>query len=165
MATMPPSDRSRPPRRLPLLVGIGVLAVAVVAVVWLIWPLDGDASGARPVVHPDPARAQRIASADPAAGERLTQQLCRACHTFNRSGMLRVGPNLWDIVGAPKARVEGFGYSAALTRAGGVWSEGELDRFLSDPHGVMPGNSMSFEGLRNAEQRADLIGYLRTLHD
>lgn len=159
------SDRPRSPRRLPLLVAAGVLVLAVAVAAWLVWLPDGGATGPRPVVHPDPARAQRITMADAVAGERLTRQFCLACHTFNRGGVQRVGPNLWDIVGAPKARVEGFGYSLALARAGGVWNEGELDHFLSDPHGVIPGNSMTFEGLRNAEQRADLIGYLRTLHD
>ncbi len=160
-----PPVRPASPRRLPFLAVASVLAIAIIAAAVLIWLPSGSASGPRPVVHPDPARAQRIATADTAAGEQVARRSCLSCHTFTRGGMLRVGPNLWDIVGAPKARTEGFGYSPALARAGGVWSEGELDRFLSDPHGVIPGNSMAFEGLRNAEQRADLIGYMRTLHD
>ncbi len=145
-----------------LLAGAALLAALAVALFLVLG--QGGAGGPGPVVHPDPVRAERIAAADLAAGERLAQQ-CVVCHGLGRSGLQRSGPTLWAIVGAPKARIEGFGYSPALARAGGVWTEGELDSFLTDPHGFMPGNAMPYDGIRNPDQRADLIGYMRTLHD
>ncbi len=90
---------------------------------------------------------------------------CNACHTYEQGGGDKIGPNLWNIVGQPKAAVEGFSYSASLSSAGGNWSYDELFAFLSDPKGVMPGTKMTFAGLKKPAQAAAAIAYMRTLSD
>ena len=89
---------------------------------------------------------------------------CTACHTFNEGGANRVGPNLWDIVGRPIAAGDGFNYSGALAeRSEETWSYENLDAFLANPRGWAPGTKMAYAGLRSANDRAELIAYMRGL--
>ena len=109
-----------------------------------------------------------LASADPAAGEAVFKR-CAACHTGEQGGPNKVGPNLWGIVNRPVASHEGFSYSGAMKEfsEGGqnTWTYDHLDHFLTNPKGLVPGTAMSFAGLKNVEDRANLIAYLRTLSD
>ena len=105
-----------------------------------------------------------VAAADPAAGERNFRQ-CAACHTVDQGGANRVGPNLWDVFGADVGHHEGFNYSQALLSIEGIWTVDKLDAYLEDPRSFAPGNRMAFAGLRNAEDRAAMIAYLRSLSD
>lgn len=105
-----------------------------------------------------------VANADPAAGEKISKR-CVACHSFEQGGPNKVGPNLWDIVGAPKGHIEGYNYSNAITDLGGEWTYEDLDKFLESPRGYAPGTKMTFAGLRNPEDRANLIAWMRTLSD
>ena len=109
-----------------------------------------------------------LASADPAAGEAVFKR-CAACHTPEQGGPNKVGPNLWDIVDRPVASHEGFSYSGAMKEfaEGGqnTWTYDHLDHFLLNPKGLVPGTAMSFAGLKNVQDRADLIAYLHTLSD
>ncbi|HET8727289.1 MAG TPA: cytochrome c family protein [Alphaproteobacteria bacterium] len=105
-----------------------------------------------------------LANADPAAGEAQTRA-CQACHSFEQGGANKVGPNLWGVVGAPVASHEGFNYSGAMTEHGGEWTYEELNGFLHAPRDWIPGTAMSYAGLKNDEDRADLIAYLSTLSD
>lgn len=90
---------------------------------------------------------------------------CLACHTFEKGGPNRVGPNLWNVVNRARASEAGFNYSAAMKGKGGNWSFDELNKFLSNPRGYIPGTAMTFAGVSKPEQRADLIDYLHTLAD
>lgn len=99
------------------------------------------------------------------AGRAATEENCTVCHALYRGDPFRVGPSLWEIVGAEKARMDGYAYSQALANAGGQWTEGELDAFLADPHGFMPGTRMTFSGLSSPETRQDIIAFLSTLED
>ena len=85
---------------------------------------------------------------------------CQSCHTLNEGGRHTVGPNLHGIVGAEAAAAEGFNYSRQLTEAGLVWDVDTLDTWIENPRAMVPGNRMSFVGLRDAEDRRDVIGYL-----
>jgi cytochrome c len=105
-----------------------------------------------------------IASADPAAGEKLFLR-CKACHTTDKNGRHRLGPNLWGVVGHDKASKPGFRYSPALTKLPGDWDYAALDGYLENPGKTAPGNRMAFPGLKDAAQRAAVIAYLRTLSD
>ncbi len=97
---------------------------------------------------------------DPDRGRRVFGQ-CMACHVV-QEGMNRVGPSLYNVVGRAAASVESFrGYSQAMKDSGIVWTEETLDPYLENPRAVVPGGSMAFAGLRNPQDRADVIAYLR----
>jgi len=105
-----------------------------------------------------------MANASVEKGQATAKQ-CQACHTFEKGGPNRVGPNLWGIVGRQRASEAGFNYSAAMKAKGGAWSFGELYAFLASPRGVIPGTNMTFAGLTRGQQRADVIDFLHTLAD
>lgn len=90
---------------------------------------------------------------------------CVVCHSLDKGGPSRVGPSLWGIVGAQKGRIKGYGYSLALAKAGGTWTEKDLDEYLSAPSKFLPGTSKTISGLADAKQRAELIEYLSKLKD
>jgi cytochrome c len=100
---------------------------------------------------------------DAEAGQRVFNQ-CRACHTINQGGRSGVGPSLFGVWNRAAAAVEGFRYSTPMREraaAGLVWNEENLRAYITDPKSVVPGGSMSYVGLRNEQQRNDLIAYLR----
>jgi cytochrome c len=125
-----------------------------------------DQPGATETAKPEPAEpiAVRLASSDVGKGQAAAKQ-CAACHTFEKGGPNRVGPNLWGIVDRAKASHEGFNYSAAMKAKGGNWTYDDLDHFLAGPKAWLPGTSMGYAGLARGGQRADLINYLHTLSD
>ncbi len=85
---------------------------------------------------------------------------CVACHTIDKGGRNGLGPNLHGVVGRKVASVEGFAYSPAIKAKGGVWDEAALDSYITDPRAAVPGNKMVFVGIKDAEKRKALIGYL-----
>ena len=105
-----------------------------------------------------------LAKASVEKGEASAKK-CAACHTFNKGGPNRVGPNLWGVIGRDKASIAGFNYSAAMKAAKGNWTYDDLNKYLHNPKGYIPGNTMSFAGLTRDSERGDVIGYLRTLAD
>ncbi len=105
-----------------------------------------------------------LAAADAGAGQGLSRA-CSSCHTFDKGGANRIGPNLWDVVNRSLASTDGFNYSSALSDRGGDWSYEALDGFLTAPKEWASGTKMSFAGMRSAEDRADLIVWLRSLSD
>jgi cytochrome c len=107
--------------------------------------------------------APLLAKADPAAGESVFKKLCTACHTANDGGKAGVGPNLYGVVGGPHAHMEGFSYSAGLKAKTGPWTFDELNEWLHKPSAYAQGTRMTFAGINNDQQRADVIDYLRTL--
>jgi len=122
-------------------------------------------SGGEPASDVPPI-AVRLATADVAAGERSLAK-CRACHTFDEGDARRTpGPNLYGIVGAPVAHLEGFSYSAAMKEKhdeGQTWTFEYLDEYLFAPRTVIPGTAMTFAGLKRDDERTNVIAYLRTL--
>ncbi|HXL48909.1 MAG TPA: cytochrome c family protein [Xanthobacteraceae bacterium] len=107
---------------------------------------------------------QLLANADMKRGENSAKK-CQACHTFNKGGRNLVGPNLWGVVGRPRASEAGFNYSAAMKAKGGNWTIEELNQFITNPRGSIPGTNMTFAGISRGSERADVIAYLNSLSD
>ncbi len=122
------------------------------------------ATGAAPAAEPANAALAMLASTDAAAGKKVFKK-CKSCHSAEKGGKNKVGPNLWDTVGRAKAAAAGFGYSGALKGLGGAWTYQDLDGFLADPKGFAKGTKMGFRGLKKAKDRAAIIVYLRSLSD
>ena len=107
----------------------------------------------------------RLAKASVDKGKNLARQ-CQVCHTLEKGGPNRVGPNLWNVVDEPRGTGRnGFNFSAAMKAKGGKWTFEELDKFLTNPRGYIPGTAMTFAGVKNPQQRADVIDFLHTLSD
>ncbi len=93
-------------------------------------------------------------------GEKVFQA-CAACHALE-PGVHRVGPSLAGAVGRTAGSAEGFRYSKAMKQADFAWTPEKLDAYLADPNGTVPGNRMPFPGLKDPQDRADVIAYLKT---
>ena len=110
------------------------------------------------------ATAAPAGAADPGRGEQVFRK-CAACHTVEKGGARKIGPNLWGIVGAPVGASEGFRYSKAMTAFGGSWTPERLDAYLAKPRALVKGGSMSFVGLKRERDRADVIAFLNRMGD
>ena len=121
----------------------------------------GEAPAAVPV-------AELLANADANAGAAVFKK-CTACHSGEKGGPNKVGPDLWDIVNRPIGTHEGFSYSAAMKEfsQGGsvVWDFDHLNHFLASPKGYIKGTAMGFAGLKKDDERANLLAYLHSLSD
>jgi cytochrome c len=106
-----------------------------------------------------------LAKASVEKGQATAKQ-CQACHTFEKGGPNRVGPNLWNVVGDERGKNRGgFNFSAAMKAKGGKWTFEELNKFLEAPREYISGTAMTYAGIKNPQQRADVIDYLHTLSD
>ncbi|RUY86754.1 cytochrome c family protein, partial [Mesorhizobium sp. M7A.F.Ca.CA.003.01.2.1] len=94
---------------------------------------------------------------------------CQACHSGEKGGPNKVGPDLWDLVDRPVAEHEGFAYSAGMKEfsKGGTekWTYDNINHFITSPKKFVKGTAMGFAGLPKDEDRANVIAYLRTLSD
>jgi cytochrome c len=105
-----------------------------------------------------------LATASTERGAQIAKQ-CQICHNLQKGQGPKVGPDLYDVVGRPRAAQPGFNYSAAMKAKGGTWTVDELNKFLAKPSAYIPGTLMTFAGLPRENQRADVIAYLNTLSD
>jgi len=104
-----------------------------------------------------------MAKADVAAGQNQLKK-CTACHTFDNGGKNGVGPNQWGLFGSHYAHKADYTYSEALkAKHDVIWNEQTLSEFLANPKKAIPGNKMSFAGMKDPQDRANLIAYLKTL--
>jgi cytochrome c2 len=99
-----------------------------------------------------------VRAADPEKGKAVFEQ-CAACHSLDGSGDYD-GPTLKGIMGRKAGSLEDYRYSAAMKRADVVWDAATLDKYVTDPQALIPGNRMAFAGIADKDQRDDLIAYL-----
>ncbi|WP_417613860.1 c-type cytochrome [Parasphingorhabdus sp.] len=90
---------------------------------------------------------------------------CGTCHNVEKDGGNGIGPNLWGVAGNPAAQKAGYAYSPAMKSSGLVWDNATLNTYLKEPLKTVPGTKMAYAGLRNDEQRTEVIAYLDTLKD
>ncbi len=105
-----------------------------------------------------------LAKANIDDGKKVANQ-CKVCHTLGKGEPARIGPNLYGVVGEKVASRAGFQYSDAIKKLGGDWSFDELNKWLDGPQKVAPGTKMTFAGITDEQQRADLIAYLNSQSD
>ncbi len=108
---------------------------------------------------PAPLTVAVLAKADAVAGEAQAKK-CGACHSFEKGGANKVGPNLWGVIGRPRASVAGFTYSDTLKKLGGTWTPQEIAAFIYNPKAYAPGTKMGFAGLPKDTDRADVLAWL-----
>jgi cytochrome c len=123
---------------------------------------EGEAAGGETAEAEATPLPVLLAAASPEAGETEVKK-CAACHNFEEGGAAKIGPPLWGVVGRDIASVQGFAYSDALLEHDGQWSFDNLSHFLANPKGWAPGTKMAFAGIKDQEDRADVLVYLRTL--
>jgi cytochrome c len=105
-----------------------------------------------------------LASASIERGQAIAKK-CTQCHTFDKGGPNRTGPNLWGIIGAKIAHAADFAYSSGFKEKGGTWDYEKLNVLLHKPRAFVQATKMSFVGLKNDQERADVIAYLNSLSD
>jgi cytochrome c len=127
-------------------------------------PAQAAAAAPAPAAEAVPDFATVLPMADAMAGEAIAER-CGACHDWSKGGPNKIGPNLYGVVGGPKASHPGFDYSAAMKAKGGNWSYAELFNFLRQPAAFAPGTKMSFAGLPRAQERLNVIAFLRMQAD
>jgi len=122
------------------------------------YPIEGVAE---PGAEPQVDLGTLLAAADPAAGEKVFQK-CSSCHTAAQGGANGIGPDLWGTVGEPIGKGEaGFAFSSALSGHGGNWTYENLFEWLKKPSAFAPGTKMTFAGLSDPKDRANVIAYLK----
>ena len=106
-----------------------------------------------------------LAKADPAKGQQIFNK-CMACHNADKGGANQLGPNLWGILGAGIAEDRnGFAFSDALKKVGGTWNWDNLSEWLTSPKAFAPGTKMTFAGLSDPQDRADVEAFLNSHSD
>jgi cytochrome c len=120
-----------------------------------------EAGSAPAAVAPLP---ERLAKADPKKGE-ASAKACTACHNFEKGAGAKIGPPLYGVVERQRASIPGFAYSDAMKSKPGNWTFEELDKFIANPKGDIPGTKMAFAGEKDPQKRADIVDYLNSLSD
>ena len=120
-------------------------------------PTPSPSMKATPTPTPSPSATVAAAATKPAEFAQ-----CQACHS-TEAGKNGIGPSLAHVYDRKSGSLPGYDYSEPMKSAGMAWNQANLDRFLTDPQGVVPGTKMTFPGLKDAAKRKAVIGYLKSL--
>jgi cytochrome c len=121
--------------------------------------------GAGPAAVELPPIGPKLAGASVDNGKVLFAKLCVTCHTVDKGGANKVGPNQWNLVGRKKGSEEGFSYSAGMKAMTGDWTYEDINHMIFKPIAFVKGTKMAFVGVPKEQDRADIIAYLRTMND
>jgi cytochrome c len=105
-----------------------------------------------------------LAKADPAKGQQVFNK-CAACHNADKGGANQLGPNLWNVLGEPIGQGKGYAFSDALSKKGGTWDWATLSQWLTSPRNFAPGTKMTFAGLSDPQDRANVMAFLNQHSD
>jgi cytochrome c len=119
---------------------------------------------AAPVEEAIPDFGTVLPTADATAGKAVSAK-CEQCHDISKGGPNKIGPELWNLIGRPRASEPGYSYSSAMASDHSPWSYELLFKYLKSPQAMVPGTKMSFAGLRSAQDRINLFAFLRTQED
>ncbi len=128
------------------------------------YPIEGVAVEGEGGVAADQPIETYLAKADVTKGQQVFNK-CAACHNADKGGANQTGPNLWGVMGEPVGQGHGFAFSDALAKKGGAWNWDNLAQWLSSPKAFAPGTKMTFAGLGNPQDRADVIAFLNSHSD
>ena len=128
------------------------------------YPIEGVVVEGEGAAEAEKPIAFYLASADPAAGEQVFKK-CTACHNADKGGANALGPNLWGVLGEPVGKGHGFAFSPALAGVGGTWNWDNMSAWLASPKKFAPGTKMTFAGLSNPQDRANVIAFLNSRSD
>ena len=128
------------------------------------YPIEGVVQEGEGGAEAEQPIAFYLASADAAAGEQVFKK-CTACHNADKGGANALGPNLWGVFGEPIGKGKGFAFSPALAGVGGTWNFENMSAWLASPKKFAPGTKMTFAGLSNPQDRANVIAFLNAHSD
>ena len=121
-------------------------------------------SAAAPAEEVLPDFGTVLPTADVTAGKTVATK-CEQCHDISKGGPNKIGPELWNVIGRPRASEPGYSYSSAMNEDHAPWTYASLFKYLKSPQAVVPGTKMSFAGLHSESDRVNLLAYLRTEED
>lgn len=128
------------------------------------YPIEGvEVEGEGGAAAEQPIEAY-LAKADVAKGQQVFNK-CTACHNAEKGGANQLGPNLWGVLGEPVGKGKGFAFSPALSEKGGNWDWHSLSQWLTSPKAFAPGTKMTFAGISNPQDRANVIAFLNSKSD
>jgi cytochrome c len=128
------------------------------------YPIEGVVQEGEGGAEAEQPIAVYLAKADPTKGQQVFAK-CTACHNADKGGPNALGPNLWGVLGEPVGQGRGFAFSPALSGVGGSWNFDNLSAWLASPKKFAPGTKMTFAGLSNPQDRADVIAFLNSKSD
>ena len=128
------------------------------------FPIEGVAAEGEGSAEAEKPIAFYLASADAAKGEQVFNK-CTACHNADKGGSNQLGPNLWGVMGEPIGKGHAFAFTPALSGKGGSWTWETLSDWLKNPKAFAPGTKMTFAGLGNPQDRANVIAFLNSRSD